>query len=74
MLVYLLNSRKLPDLTFQTLFFRGALRFLFLLTLLNVLGVKKHTLFNKFLSQKKDSQFDRKKEMLTMREERERFF
>ena len=55
MLVYLLNSRKVPDLTFQTLFFRGVLRFFFVLTLLYVLEVKKHTLLNKFLSQKKDN-------------------
>ena len=36
-----------------SLFLHGFLRFLFLFNLLYILGVKKHTLFNKFLQQKK---------------------
>ena len=38
-------------------------------TLLYTIGIKKHILFNKFLSQK-NSHFDREKEMGVMKEER----
>ena len=50
---YLMDDRKLLGLSLQTLFFRRFSRFLFLFTFLHILGVKKHTLFNKFLSQKR---------------------
>ena len=63
--------QKLLNLSLKTLFFRGFFIVLFLFTLfLYILGAKKHTLLNKFLSQK-DCQFDRKKKMEVMREERE---
>ena len=55
-----MNSRKLLNLSLQTFLFRGFLRFLFLFIISYILGIKKHTLFNKFLSQK-GSQYDWKK-------------
>ena len=48
-----MSGRKLLNLSLQTLLFRGFLRFLFLFTVLYILGVKNHALFNKFLSQEK---------------------
>ena len=43
------GGQKLLKLSLQTFFFCGFLRVLFLFTLACILGVKKHTLFNKFL-------------------------
>ena len=68
MLMYLMDGRKLLNLSLQKLFFRGFLKFLFLFTILYILGVKKHTLFCK-----KDSQFDRRKRQ-AIKEEKELFF
>ena len=45
------RRQKLLKLSFET-FFCGFLRVLFLFTLSYILGFKKHTLLNKFLSQK----------------------
>ena len=53
MLIYLMDGRELLYLPLQTLLFREFLRFLFLFTTLYTLGVKKHALFKKFLSQKR---------------------
>ena len=50
---YLIDGRKLLNLSLQRLLFHGFLRFLFLFTILYILGVKKHTLFNKVLLQKR---------------------
>ena len=47
------GRRKLLNLLLPTLLFLRFFRFLFLFTLLYILGVKKHILFNKFLAQKK---------------------
>ena len=51
---YEFNRRqKIAKPIIASLFLCGFLRFLFLFNLLYILGVKKHTLFNKFLQQKK---------------------
>ena len=60
-MMLIMDSRKLLNLSLPTLLFCGFLRFLFLFTLLYILGVKKHTLFNKFLSQKKTANLIGKK-------------
>ena len=71
--VYLLDAhvfngrQEIAKPIVTNLLFHGFLRFLFLFTILYILGVKKHTLFKKFLSQK-DSQFDRTKETYAMKE------
>ena len=50
-----MEGRKLLNLSLQTLLSRGFLRFLFLFTILYILGVKNRTLFIKFLSQKRQT-------------------
>ena len=47
-----IGRQKLLKLLLQTLFLCGFLRVSFLFTLIYILGVKKHTWFNTFLSQK----------------------
>ena len=62
-----MEGRKLLNLSLQTLLSRGFLRFLFLFTILYILGVKNRTCLSNFC-RKKDRQFDiRKKETLFMK-------
>ena len=49
---HVFNRRQEIERLLQTLFFRGFFRLLFLFAIAHILGVKKHTLFNKHLSQK----------------------
>ena len=74
MLMCLMDGRKLLILTLQSLFFHGLLRFLFLFILLYILVVKKSIPSSTSSCRKKDSQFDRKKEMEAMKEDRKLFF
>ena len=46
------RRQKLLKLSLETFFFCGFLRASFLFTLIYMLGLKKHALINKFLSQK----------------------
>ena len=48
-----MDGKKSLNLSLQILFFLGFLGFLFIFTILYILGVKKHTFFNKSLSQKR---------------------
>ena len=59
---------ELLNLSLQTLLFRGILRFLFLFTDLYILGVIKHTLFNKFLSQNRQPIWQEKRRSLWKKE------
>ena len=47
------GRQEIAKLSLQTLLFRGFLTFLFLFTILYMLGAKRHALLNKFLSQKR---------------------
>lgn len=51
--MYLMDGWKLLNLLLQTLLFHGFLRFLFFCIISYILGVQKHRLFNKLLSQKR---------------------
>ena len=73
MLTNLMDDTRLLNLSLQTLLFRGFLRFFFLFSLLHMLRVKKHN-YSKSFCRKKNSQFNRKKDMVAMNEERELFF
>ena len=50
--MFLMGDKKLLNLWLQAFLLRGFLKFSFLFTIVYLLGVKKHTLFNKFLLQK----------------------
>ena len=52
MTMFLMGNKKLLNLLLQAFLLRGFLKFSFLFTIVYLLGVKKHTLFNKFLLQK----------------------
>ena len=62
------------DLSLQTLMFRGFFIFLFIFTLLYMFGVKKYTLFNKFLSQKRQPIWCYEKDVRYEKKESELFF
>ena len=66
MLMYLMDGRKLINLSLPTLF-RGFLRFLFLFTIYKYLELKSIHCSTSFCS-KKDSQFERREEMEAMKE------
>ena len=69
---HVFNRRQEIERLLQTLFFRGFFRLLFLFAIAYILGVKKHTLFNKHLSQKwqpiwqeeRDVGYERRKEII----------
>ena len=63
----LIGLQEIAKLIVQAVLFREYLRLLFLYTILYVSGVRKQTLFNKFLSQKcqeeRDVGYEEKKEI-----------